>query len=234
MSPKISVIVPAYNAASDLPKMIEALRIQTKKPLEYILVDDCSTDNSKKIAEKFFKVYTTPKNSGPAAARNLGMKVAKGDYFAFLDSDCLPQSDWFERIENCLILNKESVITGSYYVKACTVMGQAIAAQGFPCGGAIGFDKMWQVSPEGYVEKISTGNFIIKRSVIEEHGGFDEDFSYCFEDAWFTHKLTTAGIKIKYCPEIEVEHAAREDFKSFIKWHYSRGRGLKPFKERMG
>ncbi len=235
MIEKVSVIVPAYNAAHDLEKLIGALKKQQVKPLEYMLIDDCSIDATQKIARSFFKVCSTPKNSGPAVARNLGMKLAKGDYFAFLDSDCRPENDWLENIEKCLSRNpEEDIITGSYYVNACTIAGKAIAAQGFPCGGSLGFKKMWQVSNEGYVKKISTGNFIIKRSVIEKYGGFDEDFSYCFEDAWFTHKLTTGGIKIKYCPEIEVEHAPREKLSSFIKWHYSRGKGLKPFKQRVG
>jgi len=234
MAEKISVIVPAYNAEADLPAMIGALGRQTEQPAEYILIDDCSTDFTKSVAEGFFKVYSTPKNSGPAAARNLGMHFANGDYYVFLDSDCLPENDWIEKIYSCLQTNDEEVITGSYYVRASTFLGRAIAALGFPCGGEIGFDKMWQVSPDGYVEKISTGNFILKKTVIQEYGGFDEEFSYCFEDAWFTHKLVSAGIKIKYCPDIAVEHAAREDLKSFIKWHYSRGKGLKPFKDRVG
>lgn len=234
MNYKVSVIVPAYNAAQDVPKLIAALKKQTVKPLEYILIDDCSSDNTKEMAKDFFQVHSTPKNSGPAMARNLGMKMAKGDYYAFLDSDCRPEPDWMEKLFKCLTEKNEDVITGSYFVNACTITGKAIAAQGFPCGGSLGFEKMWQVSPEGYVEKISTGNFIIKKSVVEKHGGFDEDFSYCFEDAWFTHKLVSAGIKIYYCPEIEVEHVARESFLSFVKWHYSRGEGLKPFKERVG
>lgn len=234
MNAKISVIVPAYNAEKDLPKLIDSLRRQTIKPLEYILVDDCSTDNTKEIAKRFFKVYSTPKNSGPAAARNLGMAMARGDYYAFLDSDCLPAHDWLEKLTICIEENGDEVITGSYRVNARTLVGKSIAAMGFPCGGSLGFEKMWKVSSEGYVEKISTGNFVIKKSVIENYGGFDEDFDYCFEDAWFTFKLNKAGIKIRYCPDIEVEHVPREKLASFVKWHYSRGRGLKPFKERVG
>jgi len=53
MNNKISVIVPAYNAEKDLPNLIIALKRQTIKPLEYILVDDCSTDKTKEIAKEF-------------------------------------------------------------------------------------------------------------------------------------------------------------------------------------
>lgn len=88
----INVIIPVYNAEKFLKKSIESITKQSYKNFELILVNDGSTDNSKKIcndcalADKRIKVISQ-KNSGPAAARNTGIRHAKGNYVFFLDAD---------------------------------------------------------------------------------------------------------------------------------------------------
>lgn len=234
MSKGISVIIPAFNAENDIPDLVSCLERQARKPLEVLFVDDCSTDKTAEMAARRFRVIAMKKNSGPAAARNMGMQYARGEYFAFLDSDCRPDSNWVDKLERLIKENGDSVITGGYFVKASTFMGKAIAALGWPCGGALGFEKMWPVAADGSVEKISTGNFVVPRRIIEKYGGFDEEFAYCFEDAWFTHQLISAGVRIIYRPEIDVEHTPRESFWSFVRWHYDRGKGLNPFQRKVG
>ena len=92
MNPLISVVVPVYNVESYLEKCIESILSQTYRNLEIILVDDGSTDSSGKICEKYkgksslISVIHTA-NKGQAAARNTGIKLAKGEYITFVDSD---------------------------------------------------------------------------------------------------------------------------------------------------
>jgi len=234
MANTISIIIPAYNAEKDIPDLIRSLEKQTVDPLEMILVDDCSTDNTRMLASEFFKVVSTRKNSGPGAARNLGMKVAQGEYFGFLDADCRPAPDWVEQVERRLARDDVDVLTGGFIVKSSTVMGQAIAALGWPCGGALGFEKMWRVLPDNTVEKLGSGNCVIRRSIMEKMGGFDESFSYCFEDAHLAYRLGRAGIKIKYFRAMDVGHTPRESVRSFIRWHYNRGKGINLFKQKVG
>ena len=88
----ISVIVPFYNAEFFLAESLNSLVAQNfNLPFEVIMVDDGSTDNSlsiiKKTNQSYIKVFSLPSNSGPAAARNLGLKKARGDYVFFLDAD---------------------------------------------------------------------------------------------------------------------------------------------------
>lgn len=89
MSPKISIIIPTYNYARFLPEAIESVLKQTYKDYEIIVVDDGSTDNTKEIIDKYKdKIrYIYQENKGLPSARNTGIKSAKGEYFAFLDSD---------------------------------------------------------------------------------------------------------------------------------------------------
>lgn len=88
----ISIIVPVYNAEKFLNKCIESVINQSYKSIELILINDGSTDNSEMICNKFalsdkrIKVFLQ-KNSGPAAARNSGIRNAKGDFIFFLDAD---------------------------------------------------------------------------------------------------------------------------------------------------
>lgn len=89
---KISVIVPVYNEEKYIEKCIRSLFVQTVKPLEIIVVDDGSTDNSRsKILDLRYKiknlVLLKQKHQGPAIARNLGANHAKGDILVFVDAD---------------------------------------------------------------------------------------------------------------------------------------------------
>lgn len=89
---KISVIVPIYNAEKYLAQCIESLIHQTHRALQIILVNDGSTDDSLTIAQQFaaddqrIQVYSQP-NQGQAAARNLGIQYASGEWISFVDAD---------------------------------------------------------------------------------------------------------------------------------------------------
>ncbi len=91
-NPLISVIIPVYNSEKLLERALDSVLNQTYKDLEIIVVDDGSTDNSSKIIAKYQKkdsriVSIRQKNGGQASARNAGIRLAKGEYLAFLDAD---------------------------------------------------------------------------------------------------------------------------------------------------
>jgi len=94
--PKISVIVPVYNVEQYLGKCLDSILNQTFSNIEIICVNDGSTDNSRKILEEYKKKdsrikIVDKKNGGLSSARNAGMKVAKGEFYSFIDSD-----DWVD------------------------------------------------------------------------------------------------------------------------------------------
>ncbi|MEH2952294.1 glycosyltransferase family 2 protein [Candidatus Merdisoma sp. JLR.KK011] len=99
----VSIIMPTYNCASFIEETIESIQAQTYVRWELLIVDDCSTDNTKEIAAKYMKKDSRIKyqcleiNSGAAAARNVSMKLAKGEYIAFCDSDDLWMPDKLEK-----------------------------------------------------------------------------------------------------------------------------------------
>lgn len=88
---RISVIVPTYNRAEFVRATVDSILAQTLAPVEVIVVDDGSTDNTEAVCESFAPpvFYLRRANQGVSAARNAGIAVAKGDWLAFCDSDDL-------------------------------------------------------------------------------------------------------------------------------------------------
>ncbi|HYI46718.1 MAG TPA: glycosyltransferase family A protein [Actinomycetota bacterium] len=86
----ISVVIPAYNAGRYLGEAIESVRTQVLQPLEIIVVDDGSDDDTSEVVKRYPEViYVRKENGGPASARNAGLRIAKGSVIAFHDSDDL-------------------------------------------------------------------------------------------------------------------------------------------------
>jgi glycosyltransferase involved in cell wall biosynthesis len=89
MQPLVSIIIPTYNSEKYIREALESALNQTYRNIEIIVVDDGSTDNTKEVLKHYLDriQYIYKKNAGPASARNVGIKHAKGEYIAFLDSD---------------------------------------------------------------------------------------------------------------------------------------------------
>jgi len=93
--PLISVIIPVLNGERFLAAAIKSVLAQSYRPIEIIVVDDGSTDGTKKIAEKFTDRvrYIYQDNKGPSVARDTGIEISKGDILAFIDADDLWPAD---------------------------------------------------------------------------------------------------------------------------------------------
>ncbi|WP_297525842.1 glycosyltransferase family A protein [Sulfurovum sp.] len=91
MLPTVSIIIPTFNREKYLAEAIESIINQNDYPIEIIVIDDGSTDNTKAIMQQYTPLvqYFYQKNMGQAAARNRGIDIARGEYLAFLDSDDL-------------------------------------------------------------------------------------------------------------------------------------------------
>lgn len=92
MNDSVSVIMPSFNTAEFITEAIESVLAQTYDAFELIIVDDCSTDNTDEVVQRYLtdpriKYLKNDKNSGAAVSRNRALKEAKGKWIAFLDSD---------------------------------------------------------------------------------------------------------------------------------------------------
>lgn len=111
----VSIIMPSWNTGRFIAESIQSVIDQTYTNWELIIVDDCSTDNTDEVVTRFkderIKYFHNKKNSGAALTRNRAMRVAQGEWIAFLDSDDL----WMpEKLEHQINFMKENNYTLSY------------------------------------------------------------------------------------------------------------------------
>ena len=167
-NPLISVIIPVFNGEKFIKYLLEQLNTQLYTHFEIIVVDDGSTDSSAQIIQTFSHVnYFYQENAGPAAAKNSGLKLAKGAFIAFLDCDDL----WSETHLSSLIqhfkANDElSIVEG--LIQELTLNNQEFevtASPHFNC---------------------SFGSCIVRKTVFDTIGCFDEELIYCEDVDWFT------------------------------------------------
>ncbi len=115
---EVSVIIPVYNSKNYLNKCIESLINQTFNDIEFIFVNDGSTDNSLSILEQYSKKDSrikiiNQKNQGISQARNRGMKEAKGRYIGFIDSDDWVDLDFYQKLYSSIIETNADIAVSS-------------------------------------------------------------------------------------------------------------------------
>lgn len=100
MNPLISVVIPTYQHAASLPKCLDSIFAQTYQPLEVIVVDDGSTDDTQMVLSRYTGKIISIKqeNSGANPARNRGLEAASGDYVIFCDADVVMSPHMLERM----------------------------------------------------------------------------------------------------------------------------------------
>ncbi len=119
MSTKVDIILPNYNKGIYLEETINSIIKQTYKDWNLLLIDNCSTDNSKKIIEKYsshekVKIIYLKKNMGAAFARNLGIRISRSKYIAFIDGDDLWTSNKLQDQINFMEKNNYSFTYTDY------------------------------------------------------------------------------------------------------------------------
>ena len=164
---KISVIVTVYNKEPYLKKCLDSILVGLSDAHELIIVDDCSTDNSKKILEQYKdknikKIYNEV-NKGVSKSRNIAIQNSTGEYFVQIDADDYIAPDYFERLIKLIKENKEPDLI-SIYLNKVDKDGNLIKkcdkpifdkTQGFEALTKFIISKATFVHPPGFVYKTS-------------------------------------------------------------------------------
>ena len=194
-TPFFSVIIPTYNRGEDLIRCFESLKNQTYKNFEVLLCDDGSTDNTEEIVDLYKKelniLHIWDKNwGGPAKPRNNGIKIAKGEWICFLDSDDSWLPDKLEVVYNFTtdfdviyhdlsVLNDPSNIINGRQFKTPV------------------FDEIFKKNC------ILNSSACVRKSIISKTDGLSEDLDIVgVEDLDFWLKLAQVTNKFKYIPKI--------------------------------
>ena len=180
MKPFFSIILATYNRATKIDKAIQSVLDQTYTNYELIVVDDGSTDSTKKHVSKFPITYIKKKHSNVAEARNLGIKKARGKYITFIDSDDTYKKNHLEHHYNIITEdNKTDFFYGGVKVKGSKFIPD--------------FDHKGK---KINVYKCKTcGTFFIKSKILKKIGGFP-DMAFA-EDYMLFKKFKSKGYKTK-------------------------------------
>ncbi len=200
--PILSVIIPVYNVAPYIEKCVNSVRNQTLKTIEIILIDDGSTDDSGELCDKLASeddriIVVHQKNCGLAAARNTGMEIASGDWFAFLDSDDWIEPPMYEKLVKCGITNDCDIcFCDSVDVKE----GETISyhSTGKIDGNIIKIDDYLRLLVNKDKARLEVWNKIWKRELIGKTRFVPGQVS---EDIHFNRLILQKVDKIAYLPE---------------------------------
>jgi glycosyltransferase involved in cell wall biosynthesis len=180
----VSVIIPAYNAARFVSNAIESALGQTVAPLEVIVVDDGSRDDTADVVSRFPAPVRLVRqaNGGPAAARNHGAREAKGEWLALLDAD----DTWLpHKLERQMTLARDPKVAVIYAMPA-----------GHNQTRPATFEELWRRNC------IDNSSALIRRSAFLELGGFDEDRAIIgVEDYNLWLRLAASGWRMACVPE---------------------------------
>ncbi len=165
----VSVVIPVYNYERFLGDALRSVFEQDYHPMEVIVVDDGSTDETAAVARSFKDViYTFQSNKGPAAARNTGIGVAQGDFIAFLDADDLWPPDRLKTQVQYFIANPNTEV----------VLGRT------RCTGLI-TDNIRFEGADNTMVNVCLGSGLFRKSVFDKVGLLDESLRYYEDHDWF-------------------------------------------------
>lgn len=189
--PLVSVIIPTYNRITTLPRAMDSVLNQTYGNLELIVVDDGSTDGTQEyvlgLPDKRIRYVKGDGNRGPAAARNLGVKLARGEYVAFQDSDDEWHLDKLEKQMPVLLDSQQK--NGMVYCEYTRYHGQTrqdvMPPERIPANCKHG-----HIQPVLLLQPlIGTPTMVIKKEYFLQVGGFNEELK-TFEDYEFTVRFS--------------------------------------------
>lgn len=183
--PKVSVIIPTYNRENYICEAIDSILSQTYKDFEIIIVDDGSTDNTKDIIKKYENkvLYFYQANAGPGAARNRGIKEAKGELIAFLDADDV----WLpDKLKSEIEVFDKSSACDLVYCNGEFIDEEGRSLKRNVCCSS-GLSKTEEVSFDRILEKwdIYPSMVMVKKNILIEFGGFDEEYGFEEYILWF-------------------------------------------------
>ncbi|MDR1876377.1 MAG: glycosyltransferase [Flavobacteriaceae bacterium] len=213
---QLSVIIAVYNRKDELQELLNSLAEQTDKNFEVIIVDDGSQEKPEAVALKYSGrlddiKYFYKNNTGAGLTRNYGAKYASGNYFIFLDSDCIAPPNYIENVRKELKRDTTDAFGGADSADAgFTRLQKAISysmTSLFTTGGIRGNKKS--------VDKFQPRSFNmgISKKAFEAVGGFSE--MRIGEDPDLSLTLWENGFQTRFFPECGVFHKRRTSLKKF-------------------
>ena len=229
--PTFSIVIPTYNRPARVASCLDSLAALDYPPdrFEVIVVDDGSESptvtNSVAARDPIDVRLVRQSHAGPATARNTGAALARGDYLAFTDDDCLPEAGWLRALAARTVNARDHLIGGR------TI--NALPANPYSSASQLLIDYLyeWHAAHRG-AGFFASNNLAVPAERFRAHGGFHSGFPLAAgEDREFCRRWARSG-QMTYAPEAVVRHAHPLTALSFWRQHFTYGRGAFHFYSR--
>lgn len=219
-APLASVVVCVYNRPLEIAQCLRSLLNQDYRPLEIVVVDDASSDDTPSIIEEFkeqahnagvlMTVVRNPKNRGVAGARNEGIKQSRGEFVLCTDSDCVAAPDWVSNMVR--VLSQPGVMAAS-----------GLCIETAPrTWGDWAFAGTTRIVPGGWQGRFLVGGNMGFRREILPLVEFDERIKYWTEDEDLALRLLARNYRIEFAKDARVFHYHSLTTSKYIKlgWYH--------------
>jgi len=192
-NPVITVLMSAYNAEKYLREAIESILNQTFKDFEFIIINDCSTDKTKKIIEEYankdarIKLINNATNLGLTKSLNIGLEEARGEYVARLDADDVSLSERLEKQLEFMNKNRDITLTGAW----AEIIDEEGKAKGFIKGET---DETALYFKMIFSNQLVHSSILFNKDSIVAAGGYNEKYVYAQDYELYSRLLTNNRI----------------------------------------
>jgi glycosyltransferase involved in cell wall biosynthesis len=193
---KLSFVIPAYNEEKYLPKCLEAVLKEKQKgkhDIEIIVVNNASTDNTRAVALSFGSdiIVVDEMKKGLAAARQAGFSASSGDLIANIDSDSILTPNWTDTVMSHFAKNSNLIaLSGPFIYHDLSLISNLSV-------------RIWYLLDYGlyimhrFILRVGShlqgGNYVIRKSALDQIGGFDQNFPFWGEDTHIAKQLNPLG-----------------------------------------
>lgn len=215
--PKISVIIPLFNKAKSIDRCLRSVVGQTVSPLEIIIVDDCSTDESlqrvRQQTNSSFRIIENETNCGSSDTRNRGVQASRGEWIAFLDADDNWKDNHLEIISNLIMDYSDVRMVGTDWYKCCGNHTERASPE----------------LPNGIIDYYSLSmhrtclwptTLAVRRDLFDEIGGFDSRIRYMEEFDFFmrAQRVSSAATSSIATADYHYDAENRSDKRRVKEW----------------
>ncbi len=226
-----SVVIATRNRPGQLADCLRSIARQDYpgEAIEVVVIDDGGEEPLDDVVDAFRDVLDIrllrQLHHGPAAARNRGARLARGEFLAFTDDDCRPRPDWLSRIMPALRQYGRAMAGGR------TV--NALHSNAFSSTSQMIVDRAYAYHNHRSTRFVASNNMVLPASAFHAVAGFDTSFRPASEDRDLCARWVHAGFEICFVHDAVVEHAHDLSLAGFVRQHFRYGRGARLYMEAM-
>lgn len=232
-APELTVVVPTRGRFAQLRNCLEGICAQDVDPhrFEVVIVDDASPQPLASLIECYrdrlaVRLIVQERSVGPAAARNAGVEIARGRLLAFIDDDCVPSPHWLSALMRELSRHPDSLL-GGYVENGLPDNPYSTASQQIST-----YVRRYYEAEHGNEKFFPTNNLALSAERFRELGGFVTSIpSHTAEDKEFSDRWRARNYPMAYVPDAVVRHSHELSWRTFVRQHFSYGRGIFIFRQ---